>query len=240
MERLNKEGGVIMNFYKITNREENHNNLQYKTGLNIDTLPWNPNGDCEEGGIYFSREDIFAFVNYGSWVREVTIPEGTEVYENPGSPKKWKAHKVILGERQKLSAATIRKLLEQGADIHTVDDYVVKWASENGHFETVKLLIKHGANIHANDEEAFKLASCRGCLETVKLLIKHGANIHANNDIALRWAIEKGHLEVVKTLIEHGANIQAHNNWALRWASAQGQNGNTEVAELLIKHGASK
>ena len=40
-------------FVKLTNREENHRGYQFKTGLNIDKLPFNPKGECQSGGIYF-------------------------------------------------------------------------------------------------------------------------------------------------------------------------------------------
>ena len=49
-----------MKYYKITNEEETHNNLKYKTGLNVDPLPFNPEGDCIKGGIYFASKDILA------------------------------------------------------------------------------------------------------------------------------------------------------------------------------------
>ena len=92
-----------MKYYKITNKEECHNDMIYKTGLNIDILPFNPSGDCEEGGIYFSDiKNILSFINYGPWIREVTLPENEEIYENPGHLKKWKSHRVILGERRRI------------------------------------------------------------------------------------------------------------------------------------------
>ena len=73
-----------MNYYKILNKDERHYSLQYKTGLNVDPKPFNPNGNCEPGGIYFSREDILAFLGYGPWIRKVTLPKDALVYENPG------------------------------------------------------------------------------------------------------------------------------------------------------------
>ena len=82
-----------MKFYKVVD-PAGHHGLIYHEGLNIDPLTFNPSGDCEPGGIYFSREDIFAFLNYGSLIYEVT-PVG-EIYENPGEPKKFKAHEVEL------------------------------------------------------------------------------------------------------------------------------------------------
>ena len=41
-------------FVKLTNRDENHNNFQYKTGLNVDVNPmdWN---ECVPGGLYFTQ-----------------------------------------------------------------------------------------------------------------------------------------------------------------------------------------
>jgi len=75
-----------MDFYKITNEEEIHNRMHYKTGLNVDVIPFNPSGDYEKGGIYFSREDILASLNYGTWIRKVTLPEDAQIYENPGTP----------------------------------------------------------------------------------------------------------------------------------------------------------
>jgi hypothetical protein len=40
-------------FVKLTNKEENHNGFQFQTGLNVDTSPFNPKGECRPGGIYF-------------------------------------------------------------------------------------------------------------------------------------------------------------------------------------------
>jgi len=224
-----------MNFYKITNKGEKHNGLQYKTGLNVDPLPWDPSGDCKSGGIYFSREDIFAFLIYGCWVRKVTIPEDVEVYENPGEPKKWKAHKVILGKRRKIDINVIKSLIEEGTNIHADDDWALRWASRKGHLEVVKLLIEHGANVNARNDWALKWASRKGHLKIVKLLLNYG--VHADNGWALVWASENGHLAVVKLLIAYGANVHVYDDEALECAS---ENGHTKVVDLLLKHGAAK
>jgi ankyrin repeat protein len=170
-----------MNYCKITNSEENHKNMQYKTGLNVDIFSFNPSGDCAPGGIYFSREDILSFLNYGTWIREVTLPEDAQVYENPGIPKKWKADKVILGERRKIDLEVIKSLIEEGADIHADNDYVLRWSAENGYLETVKYLVKKGSNINAYSDCALRYAANNGHLEVVKYFVEEGANIHANS-----------------------------------------------------------
>jgi len=250
-----------MKFYKILNEDECHHGMQYKTGLNTDILPFNPKGDCEKGGIYFAREDIFSFLGYGPWVREVSLPKDEEVYENPDSPKKWKAHRVILGERKRWSDIEVFKgLVEDGADIHADNDFVLRRAAYNGHLEVVKFLVEKGADIHAGNDFSLRLAARNGHLEVVKFLVEKGADIHTGNDYALRWAAcyshlevvkflveksfgtctsydlalrlaaENGHLEVVKFLVEKGADIHADDDYALKWAA---ENGHTKVAEYL-------
>ena len=159
-----------MKYYKILNEEECHNGLQYKTGLNVDPLPFNPSGDCKPGGIYFAREDILAFLNHGSWIREVIIPEDAQVYENPGEPKKWKADKVILRERERIDVDVIKRLIKEGADPRVCDNEALIWAAENGHTEVVRLLIPV-SDPKACDNEAPRWATEYEHTEVVKAMV---------------------------------------------------------------------
>jgi ankyrin repeat protein len=225
-----------MKFYKIINKNETHNGMTYHDGLNEDVLPFNPSGDCTPEGIYFTDvENILAFMKYDSWLWEVTIPEGEEIYENPGTPKKWKAHRIILSKRAPL-LGSIPQLLKEGAHVHADNDYALKWASYYGYLEVVKTLLEAGANVRADNDYALKWASRNGHLEVVKTLLKAGASVHTEDDLALRWASLNGHLEVVKTLLEAGADVHADNDSALRWASL---NGYLEVVKTLLKAGAN-
>ena len=94
----------------------------------------------------------------------------------------------------------IKKLIEQGANIHAEDDYAIRWAAWNGHLETVKYLVSQGANVHAGNDKAIKWAAQNGHLETVKYLVSQGANVSARDDYAIKWAAHNGHLETVKYL----------------------------------------
>ena len=88
-------------YYKITNREENHNGLQYHTGRVVDILPFNdnPKESCVPGGIYFTDKDhILEFGNYGPWVRPLTVPKGVRVILDPNGDK-FRAHEVDMQER---------------------------------------------------------------------------------------------------------------------------------------------
>ena len=222
-----------MKYYKITNKEEKHNGLQYQDGLIVDPVPFNPTGNCETGGIYFASEDIFAFLDYGPWLREVTLPADVQVYENPGEPTKWKADKVFLGSRREINAQVIKKLIEEGANVHAGNDYALRYASENGHTQVVKLLLEHGANVHVYDDYALREASECGHTDIVKLLLEHGANVHADNNYALRHASKNRHTDIVKLLLKHSANVHARDDFALCYAS---KNGHTKVVALLKQY----
>ena len=99
------------------------------------------------------------------------MPEGEEIYEIPELPKKWKAHRVILGKRREITVKVIELLLKSGANIHAAGDYALRRASENGHKEVVELLLKFGADIHAVGDYALRRASRSGAKKTFKLFI---------------------------------------------------------------------
>jgi hypothetical protein len=223
-------------YLKITNKDENHNNLQYHDGLIEDILPFKPKGSCVPGGIYFTTSKyICGFLDYGIWIREVTIPEDAQMVMDPEGDK-WRANKVVLSPRKDLREVETWKWLEEiGVDLHSYDDYALRNAATNGHLEVVKYLVEHGANIHADNDYALRNAATNGHLEVVQYLVEHGANIHARYDYALRWSAQNGHLEVVKYLVEHGVNIHTENDYALRWSAAT---GHLEVVKYIVEHGA--
>jgi len=159
-------------YFKLLNREETHNEFRFKTGLNIDIIPFNYNRDeiCVPGGIYFSKsQNILEWITSASyWIREVIIPKDANVIE---FEDKLRADKVILKERMALSKVeTWKYLVDHGANIHTYNDYALRLTARNGHFDIVKYLVEQGANIHAY------------------------------NDYALRWAIKNDHRNIVEYL----------------------------------------
>ena len=42
----------------------------------------------------------------------------------------------------------VKYLIENGADVHTIDDQVLKLSVDNGHLEVVKFLIEHDNTTH--------------------------------------------------------------------------------------------
>ena len=94
----------------------------------------------------------------------------------------------------------VKYALENGANVHTIDDYALRWASQNGHYDIVKLLLDYGADIHTDNDEALRWAAYEGHYDVIKLLLENGADIHAQNDAALRHAEYNGHTDVVELL----------------------------------------
>lgn len=96
-------------FYKLTKKDENHFGFQYKTGLNVDTVPFNPKGSCLPGGLYFTTLNKLPIwiSNDTEYVREVEILDDSLIYANWSSDNlksvtKFKADKFILKERRLL------------------------------------------------------------------------------------------------------------------------------------------
>lgn len=135
-----------MKFYKITNKEEIHNGLQYKTGLNIDPLPFSTEKPCSPGGIYFAREYILEFLEPYAWIREVTIPPTAEVFkEVPLKVEKWKASKVILGERRLITLNVIKELVEEGAIVDTPHGTPLSYALWSDDLDMMAFFLEKGA-----------------------------------------------------------------------------------------------
>jgi hypothetical protein len=226
-----------MTYLKITNKLENHKGLQYQTGLIEDIIPFEPEGSCVPGGIYFSDEkNILTFLDYGEWIREVTIPSDAEMVQDSQGDK-WRASKVILGERLSLSeVSTWEWLVSIGVDIHVHKEYPFRRSSEYGYLEIVKCLVSLGTDIHVFDDYALRNAAANGKLEIVKYLVSLGANIHIFNESTLMEAASHGHLDVVKYLVSVGADIHACNEYPLKSASEYGY---LELVKYLVSVGAN-
>ena len=225
-------------YFKITNKDENHNGFQYVDGLNILDKPFEKYGSCVPGGLYFTDiEHIFEFLQYGIYLREVILPTDDKDFEMVADEQnKYRANKIILGKRYDLNDSTSFKyLVENGADVKTNNNYALRWASRYGHLDVVKYLVENSADVKTNNNSAVRLASEYGHLDVVKYLVENGADIKANNNYAVRIASKNGHLDVVKYLVENGADLKADNNSAVGWAS---RNGHLDVVKYLVENDA--
>jgi len=92
-----------------------------------------------------------------------------------------------------------------GADVHTSNDYALRWAAHKGQKHAVLALLAAGADVHADNDDAMRYASSHGCIFIVETLLDAGANIHAEDDAALYYAALNGQYKVVELLLSRGA-----------------------------------
>ncbi|KAF7978595.1 hypothetical protein HWV62_45318 [Athelia sp. TMB] len=145
------------------------------------------------------------------------------------------------------SPATVRLLLEKGADINATGGRhgtALQAASYEGYLDIVQLLLEKGADINVTGGwygTALQAASLQGRLDIVQLLLEKGADINVTGGrygTALQAASYKGYLDIVQLLLEKGADINATGGrygTALQAASLQGR---LEIARLLLENGA--
>ena len=83
-------------FYKILRSDLTHNGFTYKVGLNVDTVPFNPSGSCQSGGLYYTDiENLFGFLCFGDLIADIVIPVYAKTYADPQKDK-WKADKLEI------------------------------------------------------------------------------------------------------------------------------------------------
>lgn len=87
--------------YKLVHDDHKHHNFKYKLGLNIDTLKFDPSGECSGGGLYFTTlEYLFDYYLFHYFVYEIEIPNDSKVYIEE---KKFKSNKIILKNKKNIS-----------------------------------------------------------------------------------------------------------------------------------------
>lgn len=84
-----------------------------------------------------------------------------------------------------------------GACISCEYNPILELAAEKGHLEIVKYLVSNGANIHTSDDYPVRWAAYKGHFEIVKYLAGKGANIREKDNFALKMAVAEGHMEII-------------------------------------------
>lgn len=88
---------MTLRYYKLLHKSLIHHGFEYKLGLNIDIVPFNPSDNCLGGGLYFFNE--YQLLRWNKYIKdiyyisEVDLPVDAKIYHEEG---KSKADKIIL------------------------------------------------------------------------------------------------------------------------------------------------
>jgi len=232
---------MMRNYYKITNELECHHGMRCQTGMNIYPFPFKCEPD-KRGGIYFAREHILEFAARGRWLRVVAVPPGAQVVEDHHHhpSRQWRADKLILGPRKRLTKALLAKLIAEGA---TLRERAVLNAIRVSDFRMVRWLVELGAPISDLSPDAAIMAQAvtLGCdFRLVRWLVKRGAPISewcvvdaikADEPGLARWLVKHGGPASPRVLLEA---IKARQAKLTRWLMERGVHLNDDVLRQLI------
>ncbi len=122
-------------YVKILHESMQHRGFKYKLGSNTDHIPFNPSGSCEPGGLYFTDiNNFYKFLDYGTLIADVKVPEGVEIYADPdrdnSQPYKWKAPSIVISNVRSIKdlpqwndyAFWLAAVQENGRDLYYVPD----------------------------------------------------------------------------------------------------------------------
>jgi len=164
-------------YFKVTNAKENHHGFQYRNGLNvlIEEFNDNPNDSCCAGGLYFTyKENIHKFFDYGIYLRVVTLPKEDPEFKMVRDPQgdKWRANKIILGEKYSLFDHKTYQLFGLGYMQRDMMD----GASSLGFIDTLEWLVQSGLNTHYS-ANAIDSASQSGRINVLNWWLKSGLKL---------------------------------------------------------------
>jgi uncharacterized protein len=145
-------------------------------------------------------------------------------------------------------AATVRTLLQQGADVNAPQAdgaTAIQWAAYRNDLQLADVLLAAKADVKlANHDGAtpLRLAATNGSRAMLAKLIDAGANPNEpgpNGETPLMYASRNGSPEAVKLLIDRGAEVNAREKIrgtsALMWAVSE---AHPEAVKILLDRGA--
>ncbi len=144
------------------------------------------------------------------------------------------------------SPATVRRLLEQGADVNARSGpqgmTLLMEAAATGHAAVCEVLLEHGAALDLMDEEgatALTRAVRSDHLGTARLLLKHGASCAApDGQPPLHCAAERDNTRTLALLLDYDDDMEAQDRRGRTALIRAAQNGAVRALDFLIARGA--
>lgn len=175
-------------------------------------------------------------------------PQGLEIPNQQGATP-------LMLAAQYGDEATLRLLLESGANVHARDNdgrSVLAYAArcvipDEYHLNRLQLLADYGASVRQDGPAAFVVACQSGTEKSVRWLLKTGMSAKTSmegysGNTPLHWATCNHHAGVVTALIEAGAPVNAQNsvgNTPLHFAVQYSHPLVWHVVSVLLREGAN-
>ena len=229
----------------------NARNRAKNTPLHIAAGKENPRNDFNDNLLNFATCD------YNPKIVEILLQYGG--YINARNNDKYTPLHIAV-EKENLNL--VGGLLRNGArtELKNIDrDTALHIAARKGNIKVLELLLKSGANPNLKNlqgETPLHIAVNQGNSELVELLLKAGLDPNLTNhqeESPLCVAVKQGNAKNVQMLLQHGADvneaihlgpIRGYNKCGNPYTSGgnllhvAAYNGNSEIAEILLKNGA--
>ena len=234
-----------MKYYKILNKKEYLDGIQFHTGRVDHPNPGWVDGSMFPNGINFTPvTTVLSSLHFGPYIREVTISEGVNVLRVFGmGPEKCIASSIILGEQKRWDdPGVLQQLIHEGARLKYITKDVFYNRVLHGDTPFVFTVLTHTGLfphlIQDIDKSVIDYALClaarQGHTEMVKLFLDHGADVHTMGDEPFQQAVMHGYSDIVECLLEAGADVHIQMDFAYGWAA---RHEDKATVGVLAKYG---
>ena len=207
-------------YYKITSKEEIHNEFQYKDGLNMLEGEFAGEGSCVPGGLYFTNFDnIHHFYSYGVWLREVRLPADNKEFKMVKNPpdnwgEKWRANMIILDSKYPLfNIETIKKF-----NLKITFQYI-RYVIEEGDLELLDYVYTNHKCEFVEKDDILRYAIDSNSFDKLKYLHRKYTETDANFKVpscVLECALRRGNYDIIEYLVVVDTPL-AENNIIESW-----------------------
>jgi len=164
-------------------------------------------------------------------------------------------NKKLVRSAEEGKVEEVKKILKDGAKVHSDNEAALRRAAQKGHLEVVKVLLEKGADPLAEEGKSLYLAAENSRVEVLRLLIEkcvfRAGESRAENTVTpsvekgvfqdsldkiLHRASEKGQTETAEILLGAGADIHSNNDYSLYRAV---KNNHLLTVKFLAERGAN-
>ena len=211
-------------YVKITNNNETHNGFIYHDGLNELLEPFNsdPAQSCVSGGLYFTDiMNAHKYYNYGIYIRIISLPQDDPYFKIIKDPSgdKFRANKIILGERYPLCDPNTYKVLN--IKMPSIN-FLIECAVKEGNIDCLGILRKlyfvNDDEIESFCEQIYYTGALEGNIDMLQRVYNICPILATSSTSIINNAARRGNLNV------------------LNWANSKGCLGDEKIYIYAIRN----